>query len=188
MRDVTSHHSAVRFDGDKAFKAYTTENIHIRVVYARIIFFEVFLRHMERISVFHRKFPYPYKAAAATRLVAEFSLNLINHKGQLVVTRNGVFRHMNRRFLVSHSEQHIFAASVLETHHFAADTVISARQFPQFARHHDGELDFLSVYFVHLVPYDVFDIKRHKLRGTCKRVYSVCHGLDITRPGKQNVT
>ena len=115
MRDVTSHHSAVRFDGDKAFKAYTTENIHIRVVCARIIFFEVFLRHMERISVFHRKFPYPYKAAAGTGLVAELGLYLIYHKRILLVRSGYIHSHMNSGLLVGHAKQHIRSASVLKS-------------------------------------------------------------------------
>ena len=187
MRNVAAHHAAVRLDGYELFKADSAENVVVGFEAFVVVVLKIFLSHVEAVGILHGEFSDSDKSAAATRLVAELGLNLINHKRQLRIAGNGVFHEMHGRFFVSHAEQHILAASVLEANHFAADGIISSAGFPHFLRHNHREFDFLSVELVHFVANDVFDVDAHKLSRAGQRIYTVCNGFDVAGSHQKSV-
>ena len=156
VRDTAAHHARIGFDGDKVFHAYAFENSFVSMIRPFIICFQILFRHMERVSVLHRKFPDSDQAAARTTFVAEFGLDLVNHKRQLLIGVYGVTSKLNGCLFVSHSQHHIAPEPVLEPHHFVADGSISTGFFPQLPGHNDGESTFLTFQRVHFLADYVF--------------------------------
>ena len=96
-------------------------------------------------------------------------------------------RHMHRRFLMRHAQEHIVTRAVLKAHHLLTDGSISARFLPHFARHDHGKEHFLPVDGVHLLADYFLYFFAHALRGRGERIYARRDLLDIAGAGEQDM-
>ena len=125
---------------------------------------------MERISVFHRKFPDSNQSSARTGFVSEFSLNLIYHKGIFSICSCYIHSQMNRCFFVCHSQNHIAACAVFKSAKLTAYRFKTTRGLPQCRRHNNREQNLLTVYPVHFLTQYFFYFILNALRRSIQRI------------------
>ncbi len=83
MRYAAAHHARIRLEIYKILKTYASEYAVIGVIHPLVIFIQVLLRRVKRISVLHSELAHSDKSSARARLVSELGLYLIDHKRQL---------------------------------------------------------------------------------------------------------
>src|SRR5690606_34847304 len=80
------------------------EDIAVSTMHDLVGFLQGFLSQMERISIFHDEFPRPHYTEARADFIAEFGLNLIKVRWQLLVAVQLVANQIGDHFFVSRTE------------------------------------------------------------------------------------
>ena len=179
VRDLTAHHTGVGFNSDNVFRACASKDSFISLEAEIVILLKISLRCVEGVCVLHCKFTNTDKTAAATGLITEFCLDLVDHKGEIRIGFCSITSKVNSSFLMCHTENHVIAASILEASHFAADACISAGFFPNSCGHNNGHKNFLTVNSVHFLTDNIFYLScnalcRHKERkATVAEVFHI---------------
>ena len=185
VADFTPHHAGVGGYGYHLGDACPGINALIRPVAAFIIPLQILLGGVEGISVLHGKFPHPDQSAPSPGLIAEFSLDLINHKRILLVGSGYVHGHMHGGFLMGHAQYHVCAASVFKAQQFLAYAFPTAGGLPETGGHGYGEENLLSVDAVHLLTENRFYFILDALGGRKQRIDAIAYLFDISAAGHQ---
>ena len=104
-----------------------------------IIFLQVFLRCVERISILHGKLTHTDQTGSRSCLITEFSLKLIDHKWIFVVGLSILTNKLYSSFLMCHSKNQLGIVTVSQTYELTSDALITTGLFPQICRHNNRE-------------------------------------------------
>ena len=156
MRDFPADCAGVS-DDEPRVESASFKDSFISFRHNLVIFLEVFLGRMKRISVFHQKFAPAHHTETRTNFVAKLCLNLIKTKRELTVRMNFAARKVGNNFFVCRSEDIIVFVPVFKAHKFFAVNLPSSGFHPEFFWREDGHKDFLRVAFVHFFTHDVGD-------------------------------
>src|SRR6202163_3730423 len=124
---------------------------------------------IKRVRVLHDELTHPQQPRLRTRLVTEFSLNLIPDLGQLLVAAQLLAGDVSHDFFVSHAETKVGALAILEAKHIVAHRRPASASFPDFARIQRGQVELLSD-LVHLLADDAHDLLCSAIAEEQKRI------------------
>ena len=175
MRDRAAHHPGVRLDHGHFRNARASKNALIGAVATRVAGFQIVLRRVERVGVFHGEFADTDQAAPGTGFIAEFGLNLVQHKGKLSMAVHLMPGQMNHGLLVSHGEKHVVTGSILQAQQLRTDAAVSPRFLPEFTRQDDRHQHLLAANLVHFLADDLFDFPADAKTGREQRIDPVSH-------------
>ena len=124
---------------------------------------------MEGVRILHGEFAHADKPCARAGFIAEFGLDLVDHKRVFRVAL-AIFPHkLHSRLLMRHAKHHRASVAIAQAHQLAAYALIPARFLPQGSWQHDRELNLLAINCIHLLADNGLDLarnaaERHKRR------------------------
>ena len=175
MGDFATHHAGVGCNGNNLGDACLGKNALVSLVALVVVLFQIRLASVEGVSILHCEFAHANKSGLWTRLIAEFCLDLVNHKGVFVVAL-AVFAHkLNGCLFVRHTKHNRATVAIVKAHKFFADGFVSARLLPDGCRHNHREAYLLAVDGVHFPAHDGLEFASYALKWHKGRKNSVRH-------------
>ena len=126
MGNASAHHTGIRSHRYDLRNTCSGKNTVIGIVAFLIILLQILLGCMKGVGILHRKFSHTNHTGSRSSFITELSLNLINHKRILLIGLSVFPYQMHCCLFMGHSQHHFGLASILKTHQFASDTVISS--------------------------------------------------------------
>ena len=119
MRSCSADRSCICSDG-AILEAEAVEYPRVRIVHIAILPLQVFKTRVERVSVFHKKFPAAHYAKAWAYLVAEFHLDLIEMQGQLTIALYFLANDIRNDLFMRRADDEIALVPILEAEQLRA--------------------------------------------------------------------
>ena len=185
--DFATHHAGVGCNGNNLGDAGLCKNAFVCLVALVVVLFQIRLASVEGVSILHCEFAHANKSGLWTRLIAEFCLDLVNHKGVFVVTLT-IFAHkLNGRLFVSHAKYNRATVAVVKANKFLADGFVSAGLLPNGCRHNHRETYLLAVDGVHFPAHDGLEFASYALKWHKGRKNSVRHVFHVATAHHQRM-
>ncbi len=156
VRHAAAHHAHIALHGND-IHACAAEDIEVGLVDVRVEGIQTRLVAIKRVRILHGELAHTNDAGARARLVAEFGLDLVEHKGKLAIAADNLLRHVGHDLFVRHAQHHVAPVAILEARHVITNLIPAPRLLPQFGGMHHRQRDFLAANRVHLLADDPFN-------------------------------
>ena len=139
MRYISTHHTGIRCNGYDLRNTTLFKNTIVCMVTYIIVFLQIFLRCVERISILHSKLTYANHSGTRSCLITKLSLELIDHKRILCISLRIFANQMNSCLLMCHTEDMLCIVAVRKTKKLTSYALISSGLLPQISRKNNRE-------------------------------------------------
>jgi hypothetical protein len=160
--NVARHH-----DG---FKPKPLERSDVRSMLRLVAGIEACLVGIAAVGVLHHELANANEAAPGSRLIPPLRLEVVDHHRQLAIRLDDVGEEQCDDLFVSHREDHVPSAAVLEPAQLRPNRLVAAARPPDISWMDDRHFQLLAADAVLLLADDLFDAIAHPLSERQERV------------------